>query len=134
MERIIQFLEANSPFFFATTDGTQAYVRPFGLVLEHEGRIYFSMGTYKESFKQLQTHPDFEVCTADHSGHWLRVRGKGVIDEDPVLQTLAFEKSPELRNLYNETTGHKLGFIYLKDGVAEFCDMSGGYECIHVNA
>ncbi len=134
MERIIKFLEENAPFFFATTDGTQAYVRPFGLVLEYEGRLYFSMGTYKESYRQLVANPRFEVCAADDSGHWIRIRGKGVIDADPALETLAFEKSPELRNIYNEQTGHKLGFIYLAEGVAEFCDMSGGYECIHVKA
>lgn len=134
MQHILDFLDKNAPFFFATTDGEQPYVRPFGLALEAGGRLYFSMGTYKESYRQLQKNPRFEVCTADAEGHWVRIRGIGAFDDDPALTEAAFEKSPFLRTLYNDETGHKLGFLYLKEGVVEFCDMQGGYERIEIHA
>lgn len=133
MDRIIDFLDENSPFYFATTDGQQAYVRPFGLVFEHEGKIYFSMGTHKASYKQLQSDPCFEVCTANKYGKWIRIRGTGVLDDAPGLFEIAARKSPMLRELYNSKTGNTLGFIYLKDGVAEFCDMQGGFESVAIH-
>ena len=134
MQRVLNFLDQNSPFFFATVDGEQPYVRPFGLAFEFGGRLYFSMGTYKESYRQLQKNPRFEVCAADTEGRWLRIRGTGALDENPALTEAAFAKSPTLKELYNEKTGHKLGFLYLKDGVAEFCDMQGGYERVELHA
>ena len=134
MKRILDFLEKNSPFYFATTDGKQAYVRPFGLVFEESGKLYFSMGTHKESYRQLTKNSSFEVCCADREGRWLRIRGQGVLDNSPDLSKIAFRISPNLKSLYNEETGHTLGFIYLSEGVAEFCDLQGGFESIEIHA
>ncbi len=133
MKRIIDFLEKNAPFYFATTDGQQAYVRPFGMVQENEGKLYFSMGTHKASYQQLLANPRFEVCTANAKGQWIRIRGLGVVEQSEELTRQALEKAPHLKELYNEQTGHELGFIYLADGIVEFCDMQGGYESVEIH-
>ena len=96
MKFILDFLEKNSPFYFATTDGKQAYVRPFGLAFVESGKLYFSMGTHKESYRQLTENSSFEVCCADHEGRWLRIRGQGVLDDSPDLSKIAFSISPNL--------------------------------------
>ena len=45
------------PYFVATVEDGQPRVRPFGLVLEHQGRIYFGVGDQKASYRQLVEQP-----------------------------------------------------------------------------
>ena len=94
----------------------------------------FFVISYEESYRQLTENSSFEVCCADHEGRWLRIRGQGVLDDSPDLSKIAFSISPNLKALYNEKTGHTLGFIYLSEGVAEFCDLQGGFERIEIHA
>ena len=38
MKEVLQFLQENAPFYIATVDGDKPKVRPFGFVMEHEGK------------------------------------------------------------------------------------------------
>lgn len=127
MQQILDFLTQNPTFYYATVDGDQPRVRPFGSFMEYEGKLYFGMGDHKESYRQTVANPNFEICTCDKHGQWIRIRGKAVFDERGEVMQAVLEKSPELRNIYNEKTGHRMANFYVTDGYCEITDQSGNF-------
>lgn len=128
VERTLSFLEENHIFYFATVDGDKPKVRPFGFCMEFEGKLYFGMGTHKESYRQVKENPYIEVCSCGDGGRFIRISGKAVFDERQEAQEKMFEKAPMLKKMYNEETGRVHALLYLENGICEFFDMTGGYE------
>lgn len=54
MSKILNFLKDSKVFFIATIDGDAPKVRPFGLFFEFENKLYFGVGDFKSSYKQLK--------------------------------------------------------------------------------
>lgn len=130
MEEILQFLTETPTFYFATVDGDKPRVRPFGLVLGHEGKLYLGIGKHKQSYKQLQANPNVEISTTNVKGEWIRIKGTVVFDDNETVINKAFEKFPNLAKMYNEKTGQTLGFVYLENGDAEIADFAGNFKKI----
>ncbi|MGO0985104.1 pyridoxamine 5'-phosphate oxidase family protein [Clostridioides difficile] len=80
MEKIMNFLKENPTFYFATVEDNKPRVRPFGFVMNYEGRLYFGIGKHKASYKQLISNPNVEISTANKEGKWIRIKGKAVFD------------------------------------------------------
>ena len=76
MDEVVKFLEENPVFYIATVDGDVPKVRPFGFFLKHQQKLYFGVGNQKETFKQLQKNPKFEISTTSKDNTWLRLSGK----------------------------------------------------------
>ena len=53
------------------------------------------------------------------------MQGTANFDNTPEAQAAAFQVMPQLADLYNEETGHKLGIIYLDHLSARLFSMSG---------
>ena len=53
------------------------------------------------------------------------VQGTANFDNTPEAQAAAFQVMPQLADLYNEETGHKLGIVYLDHISAKLFSMSG---------
>ncbi|HAG10955.1 MAG TPA: hypothetical protein DCK76_06145 [Desulfotomaculum sp.] len=73
MEKVLVFLKENPVFYFATEEGDQPKVRPFGFFMEYEGKLYFSMGRHKKVYRQILENPNAEICTASAKGEWIRI-------------------------------------------------------------
>lgn len=80
MHEVLKFLTDNPTFYIATVDGDKPRVRPFGFVMEFEGKLHFCTNNQKNVYKQLQVNPYFEVSTASPEGRWIRLRGKAVFN------------------------------------------------------
>jgi uncharacterized pyridoxamine 5'-phosphate oxidase family protein len=130
MDKILSFLKENPTFYFATVEDNKPRVRPFGFVMEWEGRLYFGMGQHKASFQQLLVNPNVEVCTASAKGEWIRIKGTAVLDDSQTALDHAFQTMPFLTDIYNEKTGLKMGLWYLENIDAELADMKGHFEKI----
>lgn len=128
MEEVLKFLSDNPTFYFATVDGDQPKVRPFGFFMGYEDKLYFSIGKHKLSYQQILANPYVEVCTASAKGEWIRINGKVVFDERPATLEKVFETMPRLKKLYNEKTGHTLSVFYLDQATAEIADLNGGFK------
>ena len=129
LQRICSFLQENSPFYYATCDGDQPRVRPFGSVMVYEGRLYFGMGDKKASYRQTLLNPLVEICTCSKDGTWIRLRGKAEFDERAEVMERVFELEPELKEIYNEQTGTEMANFWLDEGVCEFQNLEGDFEC-----
>jgi Uncharacterized conserved protein len=125
MNEVLEFLKQNPVFYFATVEGDQPRVRPFGFFMEHEGKLYFGLGNQKESYKQLVKNPKFEISTASKEGQWIRIRGKAVFDERPEVTEKAFSIMPHLRGMYSAENGPRLALLYVSEGEAVIADFQG---------
>lgn len=128
MKEILEFLSDNPIFYFATLEGDEPRVRPFGFHMEYDGNLYFTIGNNKESFKQLKENPKFEVCTASRDGKWIRIKGKAIFDERPQVLEKAFEINPRLKEMYTKEDGTRLALFYTSKGSAVIADMSGNMD------
>ena len=119
IQKIYDYLKACNGFFFATCDGDKPRVRPFGFMMIFEDKLYFGMGTHKESYRQVQENPNVEICAMHPEGGFIRVKGVAHFDMRPEVQAEMFRVSPSLRKMYNEETGMVQATFYLSDIVAE---------------
>jgi len=129
VQEVLKFLTENPTFYFATLEGDKPRVRPFGFVMEYEGKLWFCTNNQKKVYKQLQENPYFEVCTASPDGRWIRLRGKAVFHTTPQTKAKALEVMPELKKLYS-VDDSIFELFYVEEGEADFCSMSGELKTV----
>ena len=82
MSKLNDFITEAGVFFLATEDGKQPKVRPLGAHLEEDGKIFFTIGDYKDVYKQIKENPLVEIV-AYKDRQWIRYTGKAVFDDEP---------------------------------------------------
>ena len=130
MSKINDFLTEAGVFFLATVDGDQPKLRPLGAHFEIDGKLLFGVGDFKDVYKQLLANPKTEIVAAKPDGHWLRYTGRAVFETDEKYAAVALEAMPQLKNIYNEQTGHKMMMFRLEDATAVDIPMMGPGESL----
>ena len=130
MSKLNDFLTEAGVFFLATADGSQPKLRPLGAHFEMDGKVLFGVGDFKDVYKQMVANPLVEISAAKPDGTWLRYTGKAVFDTDPKYAAAMLEALPQLKEIYNEKTGHKLAMFHLEDATAVVIPMMGPGEPI----
>ena len=118
MSKVNDFLSEAGVFFLATVDGDQPKLRPLGAHLEMDDKVIFGVGDFKAVYKQLLANPKCEVVACKPDGHWMRYTRTAVFDDDPKYANAMLEMMPDLKNIYNETTGNKMMTFSLSDATA----------------
>lgn len=118
-------LKMSAPYFFSTIENDAPRVRPIGITLKHNGKIWFHVGKHKASWEQIQLNPNVEIAVVSPAGNFIRITGKAVCVDDKTLDEMVFNDSPGLQDMYNEQTGKRLGHFYISNGTAEFPSDSG---------
>lgn len=129
MQEVLKFLTENPTFYIATVEGNKPRVRPFGFVMEYEGKLWFCTNNQKNVYKQLKTNPYFEICTASPDGRWIRLRGKAVFNSTPAAKAKALKVMPSLKKMYSVDDGI-FEVFYVEDGEATFCSLTGESKTI----
>ncbi|MDR1893390.1 MAG: pyridoxamine 5'-phosphate oxidase family protein [Spirochaetales bacterium] len=124
MSEILNFLTETKVFYLATVEGNKPKVRPFGFVMEFEGKLYFSTNESKPSFRQLKANPHIEISAANANNEWLRLSGEAVFDTRPEVKAKLFEVAPHLGKLYDQPDSPVIAPFYVKNGEAEFCSLT----------
>lgn len=127
MSKIYDFLKECGTFFLSTVNNDSPASRPFGAVMEYNGRLYVSTGTMKEVYKQLKQNENIQITAIKHgTREWIRIDGKAKEIFDLDLKTKMLEDCPILIKRYNspecdyfalfeiDTTQAKL---YTNDGI-----------------
>ena len=126
MSRIHDFLDEAGVFFLATEDGKQAKLRPLGAHIEMNGKEYFTVGDFKEVYRQMKENPLVEIAAfTPNDRKWLRYTGRAVFEDNKEVQEKVFEALPHLRKAYSEESGHKMMIFTLEDAKARVIDMAG---------
>ena len=79
MNDVVKYLQECGTFYFATVEGDQPHVRPFGAVCEFEGKLYIVTNNKKDVYNQMKVNGKVEMCGMN-KGTWIRV--KGAVKED----------------------------------------------------
>ncbi|MBR2188737.1 MAG: pyridoxamine 5'-phosphate oxidase family protein [Eubacterium sp.] len=128
MSKVNDFLTEAGTFFLATTDGDQPKLRPLGAHFEMDGKVLFGVGDFKNVYRQMVANPKVEIVACKPDGHWLRYTGKVVFETDEKYANAALDAMPNLKNIYNETTGYKMMMFHLEDATAVDIPMMGDGE------
>lgn len=118
ISEVVEFLSNVKTFYIATVDGDKPRVRPFGIAIEHEGKIYFVTNNQKAVYRQLKANPNFEVSATDKDGRWIRLAGKAVFEDNIEVKKKAFEISQNLANIYKTPDNPIFEVFYISEGEA----------------
>ena len=129
MSRIVDVLKEAGVFYVATVDGDQPRVRPFGAVIDFDGKPYFCTNNQKEVFKQLMKSPKTEICACLPDKRWVRVVGTFVRDDNDAVRAAMLEDMPMLKSMYSVGDG-LFEVLYLDNAVATIYSMGGEPEVI----
>lgn len=124
MNEVLSFLAETKTFYLATVEGDKPKVRPFGFVMEFEGKLYFATNESKPSFQQLCVNPNIEISATNANNEWMRLSGEAVFDTRPEVKARLIEVAPHLRGMYDKPGSPVLAPFYLKNGEATFCSLA----------
>ncbi len=126
MKEVVDFLVKSQVQYFATVgiDG-KPKVRPFQLMMEDGGKLYFCTSNQKNVFKEMQKQPFVELCASGENFSWLRLGGKVVFADDLALKAKVMEASPLVKTIYVSPNNPAFEVFYLADATATITDFSG---------
>jgi uncharacterized pyridoxamine 5'-phosphate oxidase family protein len=130
MKKIVDLLHEAGVFHIATVDGDHARVRPFGFVMEFEGKLYFTTGNRKPVYRQLKENPNAEICGMLPDNRWVRLEGRAVFDGSTPAKKKAFELFPDFKHLYNTPENPEFEVFYLENPSATLYSMTAAPEKI----
>lgn len=126
MEQMDVMLSEAGAFVLATDDNGKPRMRVIGFKALVDDKIYFTVGTFKDVYKQLQKNPNCEIL-ASLGMKFIRWDGKAVFKEDPRFMEAARAVMPQVVAMY-EANGAKLAFFTLEGGSAEVVGIDGSKE------
>lgn len=130
MNEVLKFLMDNRTFYFATVENNEPRVRPFGFIMEYEGKIYFCTNNTKNVSKQLKENPNFEITSTSASYEWIRLKGKAAFDSSPAAKAKAFEAAPYLAEMYKTPENPIFEVFYIEAGEATIYSMKNSTRTI----
>ena len=122
MNEIIDFLTKSQTFYLSTVnENNTPEVRPFGFVMDWNGKPAFSTGTVKKVYSQLQANPSVAICAyVAETMQWMRISGKVKFTDDLEAKRKILESMPFLKELYKSEDNPVLACFYLEEGKAAF--------------
>ena len=130
MNEVLNFLTETKTFYLATVDEDKPRVRPFGFVMEFEGKLYFATNESKPSFRQLTANSSVEISATNANNEWLRLSGEAVFDARSEVKAKLFEVAPHLCGMYDKPDSPVLAPFYVKNGEATFCSLTAAPRTI----
>ncbi|MBN1972877.1 MAG: pyridoxamine 5'-phosphate oxidase family protein [Sedimentisphaerales bacterium] len=126
MKEVIDFLTKSQVFYLATAglDG-KPKVRPFGLVIEEDGKIYFCTSNKKNVYKEMKKQPWVEISACGENFSWVRLSGRAVFSNNLAIKSKVLDLSPFVKSIYKTPDNPIFEIFYLDEASATFYDFSG---------
>jgi uncharacterized pyridoxamine 5'-phosphate oxidase family protein len=120
MEEIIVFLNKCRTFYLGTVDeNNHPKVRPFGFVMEWNGKPAFCTATTKPVYRQLRNNPYVEICAfMPETTQWMRISGKVKFTDEIAARRRVLETMPDLKKIYQSEENPVLTCFYIDGGEA----------------
>ena len=118
MKEVLDFLKDAGFFYFATVDGDQPALRPFGFFMEFEGKLYFGTSETRNVYRQIQANPKFQVAVVGKDMRWLRITGKAHFDSRPQVFDAAVAAQPQTFSRDKQNPDFIPAFFFVEDGDA----------------
>ena len=131
MNRIHEFIDKAGIFYLATVDGKQPKLRPLGAHIDYNGQEYFTVGDFKNVYRQMVINPLVEIVAyTPDDRKWLRYTGKVIFEDNEEVKEKILEELPHLRKAYSPESGRKMMIFTLEDATARILDMAGNEEIL----
>ncbi len=131
MEEILEFLKECGVFFVATVEDNHPRVRPFGFVMDYDGKLCFCTGNYKPVYRQMAANPKVEISAYSKDGKWIRLHGNAEFCTSIESKAKALEIMPSLASLYSEDDDI-FEIFYLDNASATICCFQGENKTINL--
>ena len=131
-DKVVRFLQDSKVFYIATIDGDKPRVRPFGAVLNIDGKVSICTGAFKNVYKQIEQNPNVEISAMSADGKWIRVSGSLTNITNEANQKKFFEAMPNLEKIYSGDKKKDFTVLSFKSGTATIEDMTGNKEVIEL--
>lgn len=131
MNKAAQFLADSQVFYLATVENDQPRVRPFGAVMEWEGKTYICTNNKKDVFAQISKNPKVEISAMDKDGRWIRISGKLTPDNRKEAREAMLTAVPSLKNMYKADDGI-YEVLYFTEATASIYSFGGEPEVINL--
>jgi uncharacterized pyridoxamine 5'-phosphate oxidase family protein len=116
--QIIRFLNENPAFAIATIDGTQPRVRILMLHKADESGIYFTVGKFKDIYRQLSLNPAVELCFYKENFE-IRITGEvEKLDKDLALKNEIVDARPFMKPWIEQVGLKHMAVFRVKNGIA----------------
>lgn len=125
MEEIFKFLKENVNGYLATVDEGKPRVRPFGFMLENEGKLYFCTNSKKDVYRQLTAIPYVEYSVTTKNMLTLRVSGEIKFCEDIAIKDKVLNVYEPVKSGYKSADNPVFKVFYIEHGIATISDFSG---------
>lgn len=119
MGKTLDFLKSCGVFFVSTCDGAFPAARPFGAVMEYEGRLYLSTGRTKDVYRQMKANPHIQIAALKSgSREWLRLSGRAVEEPSPALKRRMLAECPALLKRFASEASPEFALFRVEDARA----------------
>lgn len=125
MQKVIDFLSANTTVFIATSESGAARVRPFQFQFAEDGRLWFCTARSKQTFAQLQADPRLEFSCVSPKMATLRVKGTANLDDNMQVKQRIIENNGLVRSIYGSAENPDFTVFSVDHGTAFMFDFSG---------
>lgn len=125
MKEVLDFLRANPMGCLATIEKGKPRVRPWGFMLERDGKLWFCTANTKAVYRQLRDNPWVEFATSSQDFTTLRIRGEMLFSNDLEMKTKILESSPIVKRVYHTPDNPIFEILYMEHGEAVLSDFSG---------
>lgn len=123
MSKVVDFLNGTDAYFLATVEEGEARVRPIGVTVEFNGRVYFASNNQKDMFKQIINNPSVAI-SAFNGEKWIRITGNAVIDNSIEAKDAMLEANPHLKDMYSAEDSI-FEVFYVDNMKAVLCSFAG---------
>lgn len=125
MKEVIKLLKENVNGYLATVGDGKPRVRPFGFMLEDEGKLYFCTNSMKEVYRQLTVIPYVEYSITTKDMVTLRVSGEIKFCEDIAIKSKVLNVYEPVKRGYKSADNPVFKVFYIEHGTASVSDFSG---------
>ena len=125
MQQILDFLKKNPVGYFATVEGNQPRVRPFGFGLYEDGAFWFCTNNTKSVYAQLKETPYAEICfSSEGYAQNLRISGQVRFSGDREDKAKVMEAMAGVKMLYQTPDNPVFEVFCLEKGRADLEDFT----------
>jgi uncharacterized pyridoxamine 5'-phosphate oxidase family protein len=125
MEDILKVLQETPYGFLATLDNGVPKVRPFGLMFEEAGKLYFCTNSTKEVYSQLINSPNVQFAVTSKDMITVRLSGEIVFTEEMDKKEKALNSSEMVKKGYQSAANPIFKVFFMEHGTATVADFSG---------
>ena len=120
MKAVVEFLNKSKVFYLATNGEGSPDVRPMGIAIPYNDRLYFVAAKPMNVFKQLEA--DSKVSISAYDGDkFLRLYGDAVLEDSKETVDAFIEMNEQIAKMF---PAEVMAPFYLKDVKASICSFT----------